>query len=205
MKWMVAAFVLPMAVTAFYLIFTDGQLVKNDTTGGKLFYLIDAICYTGIAPGICEEFIFRGLIMRTLERKWNKTVAVLAPSVLFALMHTLNMQLGFVDMLLLITAGTSVGVMFSLIALQSGTIWSGAAVHSVWNAIILGGVLTIESPANGMPVDFLYRYELNSTNILLTGGRFGIESSLPAIMGYCVVSAIAFMLLKKQADNQKNL
>ncbi len=166
--------------------------------------MINAIFPVGLASGVCEEFIFRGLIMRTIERQWNKTAAVLAPSVLFALMHTLNMRLEFIDMLLLITAGTSVGVMFSLIALQSGTIWSGAIVHSLWNAIILGGVLIVEVPANGITTNSLYRYELLSTNVLLTGGRFGIESAFPAIMGYCLVSAMALTLLKKQLNNQNS-
>lgn len=198
LKWIITALLLPLAITAFYLAFADGQLVKNDSAESISFYLIYAIFPVGLASGICEEFIFRGLIMRTLERQWNRTAAVLAPSVLFALIHTLNMRLGVVDMLLLIAAGTSVGVMFSLIALQSGTIWSSAIVHALWNAIILGGVFIIEVPTNGITTNFLYRYELLNTNVLLTGGRFGIESALPAIIGYCLVSAIAFTLLKKQ-------
>ena len=134
--------------------------------------------------------------MRTLERRWNSAAAVLVPSVLFALMHTFNMHLGFVDMLLLIVAGTSVGVMFSLIALQSGTIWSSAVVHALWNAITFGGII-IEAPGNEAAKDFIYKYELLDTNILLTGGRFGIESALPAIIGYLLVCAIAFMLIRK--------
>ena len=134
--------------------------------------------------------------MRTVERRWNGTAAVLIPSVLFALMHTINMRLGFVDMLLLIVAGTSVGVMFSLIALQSGTIWSGAAVHALWNAITFGGIV-IENSANKTSASFIYKYELFDTNVLLTGGKFGIESALPAIIGYLSVSAIAFALIRK--------
>ena len=198
LKWIAAGFILPSAITAFYLIFTDGQLIKNNNAASIMPCLINAIFPIGLASGICEEFIFRGLIMRTLERRWNSVVAVLVPSVLFALLHTFHMHLGVVDLLLLVVAGTSVGVMFSFIALQSGTIWSSAVVHALWNAITLGGII-IEPSANGTATDFIYKYELLDTNILLTGGKFGIESALPAIIGYLLVSAIAFMLIRKKS------
>ncbi len=196
LKWIAVGFILPLAITAFYLIFTDGQLIKNNNAASIMPCLINAIFPIGLASGICEEFIFRGLIMRTVERRWNSVAAALVPSVLFALMHTINMRLGFVDMLLLVVAGTAVGLMFSLIALQSGTIWSSAIVHALWNSITLGGII-IEVPANGTATDFIYKYELLNTNILLTGGKFGIESALPAIIGYLLVSAIAFVLIGK--------
>lgn len=201
LKWIVTGICLPLAVTAFYLIFVNGQIVKNEYAGGIRFYLIDAIFPTGIAAGVCEEFIFRGLIMRILERKWNRVVAVLVPSVLFAFIHIFNLHWEVIDMLLLLVAGTAVGVMFSLIALQSKTIWSSAIVHALWNIIILGGIFIIESPDSGLKANFIYRYELLSTNVLLTGGSFGIESALPAIIGYCFVSVIAFILLKRNHKN----
>lgn len=202
-KWVFIGICLPLAVTVFYLVFTDGRIVKNDNAAGLLFYLVNAVIYAGLSAGVCEEFIFRGLIMRMLAREWNRTVAIVVPSVLFALMHTFNMRLGIVDFLLLLVAGSTVGIMFSLIAFQSGTIWAGAAVHALWNAVILGGVFIIESPASGLTANFFYRYELSSSNILLTGGRFGIEAALPAITGYCLVSAIAFFLLIKRPNNKK--
>ena len=201
-KWTIIGICLPLSVIVFYLHFTDGRLVKSDNTADILSYLINAIFPVGIASGVCEEFIFRGLIMRTLERKWNRTVAVLVPSVLFATIHTLNMNLEFIDIMLLIVAGTSVGVMFSLIALQSGTIWSSAIVHALWNTCILGGILTIEAPGSGPTISCFYRYELFSANALLTGGRYGIESALPAIIGYWLVSAVAVILLSKSKEKQ---
>lgn len=196
-KWIFTGICLPLAVTAFYLIFTDGQIVKNDNAANPWFYLLNAFIYAGLSAGICEEFIFRGLIMRMLEREWNRTMATVIPSVLFAFMHTINMRLGLVDFLLLLAAGSAVGIMFSLIAFQSGTIWASAIVHALWNIVIIGGVFVIESPDNGLTADFFYRFELSSSNVLLTGGRFGIESALPAVTGYCLVSAMALFLMKK--------
>lgn len=201
-KWIFTGICLPLAVTAFYLLFTDGQIVKNDNAENLWFYLANALIYVGLSAGICEEFIFRGLIMHMLEREWNRTIAIVVPSVLFAFMHTINMRLGLVDFLLLLAAGSAVGIMFSLIAFQSGTIWSSAAVHALWNIVIIGGVFVVESPDNGLTANFFYRYELSGSNILLTGGRFGIESALPAIIGYCLVSIMALFLMKKKSKHK---
>ena len=151
----------------------------------------------GLTAGVCEEFVFRGLIMRTLERCWNSVVAVLVPSVVFGFMHAFNKDLGLVDFLLLMVAGTSVGIMFSLIALQSGTIWSGAAVHAIWDAIIGQLIFITETADSGTVTNYLYKYELLSKNIWLTGGRFGVESALPAVVGYILVSLMALALIRK--------
>lgn len=201
LKWIIIGICLPLAVTLFYVFFVDGQIIKNDG-GSLLFYLIGAVFPVGIASGVCEEFIFRGLIMHIFEKQWNRAAAIFVPSFLFAALHILNMRMGVIDILQLLIAGTAVGVMFSLIAYQSGTIWSGAAVHAIWNAVIIGGVFIIENPADGITANCFYRYEILSDNILLTGGRFGIESALPAVIGYCLISAAAFILLMKRSDKK---
>lgn len=46
-----------------------------------------------------------------------------------------------------IIAGTMVGIMFSMIAIESGSVWNSGIVHSLWNIIIIGGGLSIsETP-----------------------------------------------------------
>ena len=53
-KWIFTGICLPLAVTAFYLLFTDGQIVKNDNAANLWFYLVNALVYDGLSPGICE-------------------------------------------------------------------------------------------------------------------------------------------------------
>ncbi|MFR8460535.1 MAG: lysostaphin resistance A-like protein [Ruthenibacterium lactatiformans] len=77
--------------------------------------------------------MFRGVLMTAVERRWNKTAAVLGPSLAFALLHVLGRELSFAGILQLLAAGTAVGVLFSLVAYESGTVWCGAAMHAVWN------------------------------------------------------------------------
>lgn len=41
--------------------------------------------------------------------------------------------------LLVALAGTLSGIMFSLIAVKSGSVWNSGIVHAIWNIIIVGG------------------------------------------------------------------
>jgi len=138
--------------------------------------------------------------MRLLERRWNTISAVLAPSVLFGLLHILNMEApNVIDVTMLVIAGTTVGVMFSLIAMQSGSIWSSAIVHGVWNLAIIGGILQISAE----PSPAIFTYTLDSNIALLTGGAFGIEASLPAVTGYVILILVTLALLKSSQPKKQ--
>ena len=91
-----------------------------------------------------------------------------------------------------------VGVMFSLIALQSGSVWNSGIVHAVWNIVIIGGGLSIGETADAHAV---VSYVLESRSFAVTGGQFGIEASVISLAGYCIVAAIAYAQLR--ADNAK--
>ena len=194
--WTMCAVTFPIAVSAFFILFTKGTFtVSNFDAAQKTRIILRAVFSACLAAGITEELIFRGLIMHLLEDRWNKTIAVVAPSVCFGLLHILNMQAPkLLDIIVLAIAGTTVGIMFSLIAMESGSIWASALVHGLWNLVIIGDILEIGVDS----LSSIYVYTLTSRSTLLTGGAFGIESSLPSIIGYIVVICIALILLKGQ-------
>ena len=100
-----------------------------------------------------------------------------------------------VSCLLVLSAGTMVGIMFSLIALEGGSVWNSGLVHALWNILMIGGILSIGEAPDPYSV---MTYVLNTRNFLLTGGEFGVEASAIAAAGYCAVSLLALMLLKKK-------
>ena len=100
----------------------------------------------------------------------------------------------FESSLLIIAAGSLMGIMFSLIALRSGSVWNSAIVHAIWNIVIIGGDLTIADKVDEYSV---MTYVLSSKSFAVTGGEFGIESSLVALVGYSVVSIIILISWKK--------
>ena len=75
-----------------------------------------------LAP-ICEEFIFRGVILHNLKRFGN-AFAVVVSAVLFSMVHgnLLQMPLAFI-----------VGLLFGVIAIKTGSIWITILLHSIVN------------------------------------------------------------------------
>lgn len=61
--------------------------------------------------------------------------------------------------------------------------------------LIIGGGLVIDTEARQ---NALCTYVLNNKSFVLTGGEFGIESSVIAVVGYCVVSLIIIHSNKKK-------
>lgn len=197
MIWCVCAFALPLIISAFFVFLTPGNFTSSNFEASKNTRIIlRAILNSCLVAGITEELVFRGLIMRILEIRWGKAAAVIIPSILFGLLHISNMDSPQIaDILILVVAGSAVGIMFSMIAMQSNSIWASALVHGIWNLIIIGGILTIGAE----PASAIFAYQLTSGSKLLTGGAFGIEASLPAVLGYGVVILLAFLLRKKSS------
>lgn len=196
-KWLIVAFALPLTVLAFYCII-PGSIVKgtNMSLVECLFY---AIFDVGIPAGILEEFAFRGLIFRYMKKTQGTVPAVIIPAVLFALVHIGNMEtFNVTDLILLILAGSSVAAMFTLIALQSDSIFNGAVVHALWNTLIIGYIFGVGAIVNGSDNISYIQIIPASSSKLITGGNFGIEAAVPAIIGYIIVLGICLMLYRKK-------
>jgi uncharacterized protein len=88
-----------------------------------------------LAP-FCEELTFRGLLLRTIMRKYGFWPAALASSAVFALFHTYEVGT-------FTGAATLAGVVFTLgltnclLARWSGRLAAGMIVHALFNALAL--------------------------------------------------------------------
>lgn len=194
-RWVLVAVLLPIAVKSVYLVLFSGEYVFSGMNNTQIFSTLSAgVVFTGIAAGFVEEIVFRGIILNLLKERWNVKVAVLLPSILFGILHIVGMDFSVISCLLVIVAGTAVGIMFSLIAIESGSVWNSGIVHSLWNIIIIGGGLSI---GETMDKDSVMTYVLDSKSFIITGGEFGIESSIIALLGYIVVIFIAGHMINK--------
>lgn len=196
LKWGIVALLLPLLVTAFYVVFVPGSFLQNDLDLNQTLEILSAsIFFTGFGAGIVEEMVFRGVMMSAIEKRFNKKIAIIVPSVLFGFIHILGMGFDLLSCTLVVLAGTMVGIMFSLIASETKSIWNSAVVHAFWNIIIIGGILW-----TGTEVDeySLYSYVLDTKSFLLTGGEFGIESSLIAVIGYDIVCLFVVLWGRKK-------
>lgn len=193
-KWAVTGLVLPSLVTAVYFLFPGKFVFSGMDPGQVVNAVVVGVCFVGIAAGFVEEMVFRGVIMHLLEKKWGKTVAIVVPSVLFGLVHILGMNFTVLSSVLVIAAGTLVGIMFSLIAQTENSVWNSAIVHALWNIITTSGILSVRSTPDPYSV---FTYVLKTDRFLITGGEFGIESAIFALVGYGIVSYLTCRCMQK--------
>ena len=198
--WILLAVALPICVLLFYNFALPGKAYVAD---GVAFVpsLVYAIFAAGLTAGVSEEVVFRGLIFRYMKKTLGTTVAVIVPALLFAAAHIMNMEnFNLTDLLLLLFAGSSVAVMFTVMALKSDSIYLGALAHTVWNTLIIGGIFGVGDIVNGMKNYAYIIIPIESQSKLLTGGNFGIEAAVPGIVGYITVAILVYLTGKKKTQ-----
>ena len=190
----VMAVCLPTIVVLSYLCLKGSWIESKMTTDEKITTIVYGVLFYSVAAGIVEEMVFRGIIMGLIEKSISVTSAVAVPSVLFGLMHIIGNHLNFLSIIQLVIGGTAVGIMFSLIELYSENFWNNALVHALWNMSTVGLMHIGTQPYS----ESVFTYVLKSRSILVTGGDFGIESSVISITAYLLVIAVTLVLLSRK-------
>lgn len=101
---------------------TTMSLVTAHNAGEFLF----VIFIIAVTPAICEEFIFRGLVFRNLERISQKWRAIFFTGLIFALFHFHPFNL--IPLIVL-------GFYLTFIVYYSGSIWTAVICHFTNNFI----------------------------------------------------------------------
>jgi membrane protease YdiL (CAAX protease family) len=110
----------------------DGSILAEldaNLIGARGRTLLFAILGLGIAPGICEELLIRGLLQRGLARRYAAPAAVGIGALVFGAMHLEWIQ-G--------SAATLLGVYLGTIALRAGSIRPAIFCHCCNNLAALG-------------------------------------------------------------------
>lgn len=93
---------------------------KANTPGGVLLMFL----IVGIGAPIAEELFFRGLVLRTMEKRFGTAWAVVGSSVVFGATHFQPLQF---------PALTAVGAVFALLAVRTGRLGPAIAAHMAFN------------------------------------------------------------------------
>jgi len=146
--------------------------------------------YLGIA--ICEEVIYRGYVLQSLEKRWGTTVAVFATCVLFGIEHIGNVDhesaLHMVKVVLFL--GFGAGGLFAMAYLMTRRLWLSIGLHWAWN-FFLGAFYGL--PVSGSNLTDSYLQATLKGPRYLTGEKFGPECSLITI-GIAWIIAFAFFV-----------
>lgn len=138
-----------------------------------------------IRSGVVEELVLRLVIFRLLWRAFGIWSALIAASIAFGALHLANPDSSLFAALCLV-AGEGIGIGLYLL---TGRIWASIGMHSAWNFTqgwIFGAVVSGTSEIAGGPLALRPAARVPE---LLSGGGFGPEASLAALVISLVASA----------------
>lgn len=112
--------------------------------------------FLAVVPAACEEFFFRGMLLRSLlgksQRKPNVWRAIFVSAFVFALFHVISNSVIALDRLL---PTFLVGLILGFLAWKSNSIWPGVVLHTLHNAAVafLGYYEPVLRQQSWFPVD----------------------------------------------------
>ncbi len=168
---LVAGLVVFSVAVAVAAIFGVYRIVGQGDASG----LATALLAAAIFPAVSEELVFRGILFRWIEEFGGSWLALLVTSALFGAAHLMNPH---ATSIAAIGIALEAGVMLGAAYMLTRSLWLPMGLHAAWN-FAQGEIYDI--PVSGTDVHGLLEARLDGPE-LLTGGGFGLEASLIAIV-----------------------
>lgn len=145
-----------------------------------------------ITSGVTEEIMLRGVFFRLVESWLGSWVALVLSAALFGALHLGNPNASLL-------AGSAIaleaGIMLAALYMLTRRLWAAIGLHAAWN-FSQGGIYGIA--VSGFRQDGVLIPRITGSD-LLTGGSFGAEASLPAII-VCTAFGIALLVVAHRRD-----
>jgi membrane protease YdiL (CAAX protease family) len=149
--------------------------VYNILGSGGTGQLVFALVGMALVPGVMEEMLFRGILFRWIEEFAGSWAALLVTSALFGLAHITNPNATvFSSFAIAVEAGLLLGALYML----TRNLWAPIGLHAAWN-FTQGEIYDV--PVSGIDQHGLVTAQLSGPT-LLSGGEFGLEASLIALV-----------------------
>jgi len=154
-----------MALAGSYTITSARFNLMPQLTAFMLFYVV----------AVFEEIIFRGVIFRLIDDRWNTALALIISAVLFGALHYWNPGASlWSSCAIAIEAGLLLGAAYK----HFGTLWLPIGIHWAWN-YVQGNVLGFA--VSGVQTSDKIFSPIITGSDWITGGAFGAEASVPAV------------------------
>jgi len=142
---------------ALYALCTLGGtmigLYKIERTGTSFLAPWPAFVYCFMV-GVSEEIVFRGIIFRYIDKRYNFWIALIISALAFGLAHRPRPWVNIAEIAM------GMGVLTAVLYKHSGTLWLPIGVHAAWDAMCAffdGGMIQIqmdfEAPLRAIPVE----------------------------------------------------
>lgn len=132
----------------------------------------------GIGAGFAEEILFRGVLLRLLDKNVGSWAAIAIVSVLFGLLHLTNPGAGLRGAVALIVEA---GLILCGAYLLTRRLWLVVGIHIAWNAT-MAAVYGLDVSGTGIGTNGGLLVSTMTGPDWLTGGSMGIEGSVVTIL-----------------------
>lgn len=152
-----------------------------------LSYMVPAIAMA-LSSSVFEELLFRGVLFRSIETWFGSWAALVLSSLVFGLTHLLNPQ-GTIEGALFIAV--EAGILLAAAFMLTRRLWLSIGFHMAWNytqSAIFSGIVSGNDAEPG-----LIRSTIKGPD-WLTGGSFGVESSVLALV-VCTATGIVMLIM----------
>jgi membrane protease YdiL (CAAX protease family) len=141
-----------------------------------------------LSSAIFEELLFRGVIFRSVETWFGSWAALVVSSLVFGMTHLLNPQATIEGALFI---AVEAGILLAAAFMLTRRLWLSMSFHVSWNftqSAIFSGAVSGNDAQEG-----LIRGTMTGPD-WLTGGSFGVESSVPALV-LCTGTGIVMLVM----------
>ncbi|MEU4528527.1 type II CAAX endopeptidase family protein [Micromonospora ureilytica] len=144
------------------------------------------------AAAVTEELLFRGVLFRIIEERTGTWIALALTGVVFGAIHLANP-----DATLWGATAIAIEAGFMLAACYAATrnLWVPIGLHFGWN-LAAGGIFSVVVSGNGESKGLLDAS--TSGPVALSGGDFGPEGSLYAVLAGVVLTVVFLWLAKRR-------
>lgn len=140
-----------------------------------------------------EELIVRGILFRNLEEMLGSWLALAVTALLFGFAHLANPNATLIGALAI---ALEAGILLGAAYMATRRLWLAIGIHLAWN-FVQGGIFGVA--VSGVASGGILHGELRGPT-LLTGGDFGVEGSLVAVM-VCLAAALPLLALARRRGN----
>lgn len=149
-----------------------------------------------IGTGLLEELLARLIIFRLLSRAFGIPAGFLLSAAAFGAAHLGNANASPISA---IAIAIEAGLLFAGFYFVTGRIWMSAGIHAGWN-LMLGGFFGARVSGMASEGSFLVSLPSPGASDLVTGGMFGPESSVPAML----LGLAAFLVTMRMATSSSH-
>lgn len=178
---------------AIILVMLILGLYKIDSTQFYLAGQVKAL-FLFLVVAVGEEFIFRAVIFRTIDQRFGFWWAIVVSALVFGFVHIMNDNATWWSS---IAIALEAGIMLGLAYKYTNTLWFPIGIHWAWN-YTQGNVLGFAVSGTDAGTT-IFSSSVSGPDIL-TGGAFGAEASIIAVIIGLAISAFFFMEIRKRGD-----